>query len=262
VLDLPHGCDSRVGTRQFVVAQPDEERQHLRSIAIERSKTLVSDGYGQGIATLKQAQQSNLLNNLDQRQHRAPRATGPMPPIRHVVSDDIHLIPQASNRREKQPCSFRIFPGSAQHVARVVAHIMPGLGYPTLQPRPHGRRTEEIVDECHAKDAYRDRGHAIGHCCEHLLRRIDIDDRNDSNGVAGQDGGIGPKAAEVARDEDANTHPENECREHADTLAGEETGDHDGHGGADECRGNPVDGFRQRSPACGLCEDSDGHCGG
>ncbi|HTF75484.1 MAG TPA: hypothetical protein VK620_14325 [Bradyrhizobium sp.] len=56
MLDLPHGRDSRVGTRQFVVAQPDEERQRLRAIAIERSKTLVSDGYGQGIATLKQAQ--------------------------------------------------------------------------------------------------------------------------------------------------------------------------------------------------------------
>jgi hypothetical protein len=37
--------------------------------------------------------QSNLLDNLDQRQHRAPHATGPMPPIRHVMSDDIHLIP-------------------------------------------------------------------------------------------------------------------------------------------------------------------------
>ena len=188
---------------------------------------MVSDGYGQGIATLKQAQQSNLLDNLDQCQHRAPRATGPMPPIRHVVSDDIHLIPQASNRCEEHPSSLHIVLGAGQHVARVVAHIMPDLGYPTLQPRPNGRRTEEIVYECHAKDTYRDRGHAIGHCCEHLLRRIDIDDRNDSDSVAGQDGGIGPKAAEVARDEDANTHPENESRKQADTLAGEETGDYD-----------------------------------
>ena len=90
---------------------------------------------------------------------------------------------------------------------------------------------------------------------------IDIDDRNDSDGVTGQNRGIGPKAAEITRDEDANTHPENESREQADTLAGEETGDHDGHRGADECRANPVDGFRERSPACGLRQDSDRHCG-
>jgi hypothetical protein len=135
-----------------------------------------------------------------------------MPPIRHVVSDDIHLISQAGNRCEEHPCHIVL--GSAQHVARIIAHIMQGLCYSTLQPKPHGRRTEEIVDKCYAKDTYRDRGHAIGHCCEHLLRRIDIDDRNDSDGVAGQDGGIGPKAVEIARDEDANAHPENECREH------------------------------------------------
>src|SRR3954471_7627183 len=112
---------------------------------------------------------------------------------------------------------------------------MPRLGYPTLQPRPHRRRTEEIVDNCHAKDTYRDRGHAIRHCCEYSLRRIDVDDRDNSNCVAGQDGGIGPKTAEVACDEDANAHPENECREQTDTVAREETGDHDGHRGADEC---------------------------
>jgi len=43
------------------------------------------------------------------------------------------------NRYEQHPCSFHIVPGSAQHVARVVAHIMPGLGYPTIQPKPHRR---------------------------------------------------------------------------------------------------------------------------
>ena len=51
--------------------------------------------------------------------------------------------------------------------------------------------------------------------------------RNNSDGVAGQNGGIGPKAAEVAPDEDANAYPENESRKQADTLAGKETGDHD-----------------------------------
>jgi hypothetical protein len=54
---------------------------------------LVSDGYGQGIAALKQAQQSNLVDNLDQCQHRAPRASGPMPPTAasHILRAWAHM---------------------------------------------------------------------------------------------------------------------------------------------------------------------------
>jgi CRP-like cAMP-binding protein len=59
----------------------------------------------------------------------------------------IHLIPQAGNRCEEHCCPFYIVLGPAQHVARVGAHIMPGLGFPTLQPKPDRRRTEKIVDK-------------------------------------------------------------------------------------------------------------------
>jgi hypothetical protein len=163
--------------------------------------------------------------------------------------------------REELPRSNAIISFSAEHLARIIANILPGLGHSTIHSAPHRRRTEQIVDDGQAQDADRDRGDAISHRCEHTLRRIDIGDRYDRDRVARQDGGVGPKAAEVAPDEDANTYPENESREQADPLTGKEAGDHDRHRGADERRRNSVDGFRKRRAAGRLRQDRDSHRG-
>ena len=77
-------------------------------MVVESGKTLVSDGNGQGIAVRKQTQQPNLLHNLDEREHGTPCARSPVPPVRHIVSDDIDLISQSRNLREERSCSFGI----------------------------------------------------------------------------------------------------------------------------------------------------------
>jgi hypothetical protein len=91
--------------------------------------------------------------------------------------------------------------------------------------------------------------HTGGHRREHILRRIDVDERNDCDGVTGQYGGVGLIAAKVACDEDTNAYPANKSAEHSDPIAGKETDDHDRHGGAYECRCDPVSRFGKRRAA-------------
>ena len=142
-----------------------------------------------------------------------------------------------------------------QHVARIAANILPNIVYPAIQSSPHRRRSEDIIYQRHAQDTDRDRRHSVRHRREHTLRRIDIVERNDCDRVTGQHGGVGLIAAEVACDENTNAYPAHESAEHTDPLAGKKTGDHDGHGGAYECRRDPVSRFGKCRPARRLRQD-------
>ena len=96
---------------------------------------------------------------------RAPAS--PMPPVRHVVSDDVDLIPQARQFAARSAPARSGSPGS--HSTRRAHSRAHRARYrlSAIQSAPHRRRTEDIIYERHAQDTDRDRRHSIGHRCEH-----------------------------------------------------------------------------------------------
>src|ERR1700720_4911531 len=104
---------------------------------VESGKTLVFDSNGQGIAVRKQTQQPNLLHDLDEREHGTPCARCPVPPVRHIVSDDVDLISQPRDLCEECSCSFGVLFISTEHIARIAANIAPNIVYQAIQSAPH-----------------------------------------------------------------------------------------------------------------------------
>src|SRR5437762_13007519 len=107
-------------------------------MVVESGNTLVFDSNGQGIAVRKQPQQPNPLEDLDEREHGTPCARSPVPPVRHVVSDDVDLISQPRDLYEQCSCSFGVLLIPAEHITRIAANIAPNIVYPSIQPAPHG----------------------------------------------------------------------------------------------------------------------------
>src|SRR6266436_9343379 len=106
---------------------------------IESGKTLVSDGNGQRIAVREQTQLPNLLHDLNEREHGTPCTRSPVPPVRHIVSDDVDLISQPRDLCEECSCSFGVLLLPTQHIARIAANIAPNIVYPAIQSAPHRR---------------------------------------------------------------------------------------------------------------------------
>src|SRR6266851_9319646 len=108
-------------------------------MVVESGQTLVSDSNGQGIAVRKQAQQPNLLDDLDECEHGTSCARSSLPPVRHVVSDVVDLISQPRDLGEERARSHGILLIPSQHIARIAPNIAPNIVYLANQSAPHRR---------------------------------------------------------------------------------------------------------------------------
>src|SRR5258707_421818 len=82
------------------------------------------------IAVSKEAQQPNMLHDLDEREHGTPCACSPVPTVRHIVSDDVELISQPRDLCEERSRSFGILLVPTQHIVRIAANIVPNIAHP------------------------------------------------------------------------------------------------------------------------------------
>jgi hypothetical protein len=139
------------------------------------------------------------LHDLDEREHGTLCACSPLLTVRHIVSDDVDLISQPRDLREESSRSFGILLVPTQHITRIAANVAPNIVYPAIQFAPHRRRSKDIIYQCYAQDTDRDRRHSVRHRREHILRRIDVNERNDCDRVTGQHGGVGLIAAEATK---------------------------------------------------------------
>src|SRR5258707_12853457 len=106
---------------------------------VESGKTLVSYGNGQRKAVAEQRQLPNLLHDLNEREHGPPCTRGPVPPVRHIVSDDVDLISQPRDLCEECSCSFGVLLIPTEHIARIAANIAPNIVDSAIQSAPHRR---------------------------------------------------------------------------------------------------------------------------
>jgi hypothetical protein len=128
------------------------------------------------------------------------------------------------------------------------------------QGPPRARRGEGVVDEGDHDDAEHDHGDAGHGGVEGALRLVDLTQRDDRHGVAGQHRAVGPRVLQELGDEDAEAEPHGEAEEQQHPVLAEQGHEDERHHGADQRAEEAVDRLRDRLPALGLGEDR--HAGG
>ena len=130
-------------------------------------------------------------------------AGGGLPPTLWTLArqgEDVEA--QSVQSRQQRAQAVRPKGMSMHHPRDGVLDFGSGSLHPAPDVGPEVRRGKGIVDHGDADDAEHDDGDPGDADGEHVLRRIDLNDRDDRDGVARQHGTVGARTIVAARDVD------------------------------------------------------------